>query len=143
LFQSRPFKLETARFGDENASSGFTLIEALVSLAVAAVCLSAIGALMASNIRVAGRIDQHLGLVETLRAVETGLPDRISLLPGNLTGEMAGNAWAVDASPFSADAVNPRAAEFWIPQLVVMKVRSPSGSIVEVDTIRLRRRNDR
>ena len=71
MFQAMPFERPAE---DRNASAGFTLIEALVALAVAAVCLTAIGSLMAGNIRGSGRIEQHLGLVETLRAVETGLP---------------------------------------------------------------------
>lgn len=143
MFRSRPFERQGRRAGRSDASAGFTLIEALVSLAVVAVCLSAIGALVATNIRASGKIDQHLGLVETLRAVETGLPDRISLLPGNLSGEMAGNAWSVDAWPLPVDDLNPRAAEFWTPQTIVLSVRAPSGPVVRIETIRLRRRNDR
>ena len=98
---------------------------------------------MATNIRASGKIDQHLGIVETLRMVEAGLPDRASLLPGNLSGQMAGNAWSVDVGPFPLDGVTPRGAEFWTPQMVVMRVRSPAGPVVQIDTIRLRRRTNR
>ena len=126
------------RAGEELA--GFTLIEALVALAVAAVSLAAIGLLMAGNIRGSGRIEQHLGLVETLRAVETGLPDRTSLSAGTLSGEMHGQAWSVDIAPFPGDFVNPRAAQFWTPQTIVIKVQSPSGAVLQVETIRLGRR---
>jgi general secretion pathway protein I len=101
---------------DRDAGAGFTLIEALVALAVAAVSLAAIGLLMAGNIRGSGRIEQHLGLVETLRAVETDLPDRTSLSTGNLSGEMHGQAWSTDIAPFPDDGVNPRAAKVWMPQ---------------------------
>ena len=108
MFQAMPFE----RPGEDlDASAGFTLIEALVALAVAAVSLAAIGLLMAGNIRGSGRIEQHLGLVETLRAVETGLPDRTSLSAGTLSGEMHGQAWSVDIAPFPGDFVNPRAAQ--------------------------------
>ncbi|MGH6822362.1 MAG: PulJ/GspJ family protein [Methylocella sp.] len=123
-----------------DASAGFTLIEALVALAVTAVSLAAIGALMAGNLRGSGRIEQHLGLVETLRAVETGLPDRASLSTGTLSGEMHDQAWTVDIAPFPGDFVNPRAAQFWIPQIIVIKVVSPSGAALQVETIRLGRR---
>jgi general secretion pathway protein I len=125
---------------DRDASAGFTLIEALVALAVAAVSLAAIGLLMAGNIRGSGRIEQHLGLVETLRAVETGLPDRTSLSTGTLTGEMHDQAWSVDIAPFPGDFVNPRAAQFWTPQIIVIKVLSPSGAALQLETIRLGRR---
>ena len=139
---------------DRDAGAGFTLIEALVALAVAAVSLAAIGLLMAGNIRGSGRIEQHLGLVETLRAVEAGLPDRTSLAAGTLSGEMHGQAWSVDIAPFprtahvlvqSASAAvlqldSPRAAQFWTPQTIVIKVLSPSGAALQLETIRLGRR---
>jgi general secretion pathway protein I len=125
---------------DRDARAGFALIEALVALAVAAVSLAAIGLLMAGNIRGSGRIEQHLGLVATVRAVETGLPDRASLSTGTLTGEMHDQAWSVDIAPFPGDFVNPRAAQFWTPQIIVIKVLSPSGAVLQLETIRLGRR---
>ena len=125
---------------DLDASAGFTLIEALVALAVAAVSLAAIGLLMAGNIRGSGRIEQHLGLVATLRAVETGLPDRATLSTGTLSGEMHDQAWSVDMAPFPGDFVNSRAAQFWTPQIIVIKVLSPSGAVLQLKTIRLGRR---
>jgi general secretion pathway protein I len=125
---------------DRDASAGFTLIEALVALAVAAVSLAAIGLLMAGNVRGSGRIEQHLGLVETLRAVEAGLPERASLSAGTLSGEMHDQAWSVDIAPFPGDFVNPRAVQFWTPQTIVIKVQSPSGAVLQVETIRLGRR---
>jgi general secretion pathway protein I len=132
-----PFELP----GEElDASAGFTLIEALVALAVTAVSLAAIGLLVAGNIRGSSRIEQHLGLVETLRAVETGLPDRTSLSAGNLSDEMHGQAWSVDSAPFAGDFVNPRAGQLWTPQTIVIKVQSPSGAVLQLETIRLARR---
>jgi general secretion pathway protein I len=125
---------------DRDASAGFTLIEALVALAVAAVSLAAIGLLVAGNIRGSGRIEQHLGLVETLRAVEAGLPDRASLPAGTLSGEMHDQAWSVDIAPFPGDFVNPRAAQLWTPQTIVIKVQSRSGAVLQLETIRLGRR---
>ena len=132
-----PFERQSEGLG---ASAGFTLIEALVALAVAAVSFSAIGLLMAGNIRGSGRIEQHLGLIETLRAVETGLPDRASLSTGTLSGEMHGQAWSVDIAPFPADFVNPRAAQVWTPQTIRITVQSPSGAVLQLETIRLGRR---
>lgn len=137
MFQAMPFEHPVE---DLDASAGFTLIEALVALAVAAVSLAAIGLLMAGNIRGSGRIEQHLGLVATLRAVETGLPDRASLSTGTLSGEMHDQAWSVDMAPFPGDFVNPRAAQFWTPQIIVIKVLSPSGAVLQLETIRLGRR---
>jgi general secretion pathway protein I len=137
LFQAIPFERPGE---DRDASAGFTLIEALVALAVAAFSLAAIGLLVAGNIRGSGRIEQHLGLVETLRAVEAGLPDRASLPAGTLSGEMHDQAWSVDIAPFPGDFVNPRAAQLWTPQTIVIKVQSRSGAVLQLETIRLGRR---
>lgn len=125
---------------DLDRRAGFTLIEVLVTLAVAAVCLAAIGSLMAGNIRGSGRIEQHIVLVETLRAVEAGLPSRANLSAGTLSGYMHGQAWAVDIAPFQGEFINPRAAKIWTPQTVVMTVQSPSGAVVQLQTIRLLKR---
>jgi general secretion pathway protein I len=137
LFQAMPFERPGKAL---DASAGFTLIEALVALAVAAVSLAAIGSLMAGNIQGSRRIEQHLGLIATLRAVETGLTDRTSLSTGNLSDEMHGQTWSVDSAPIPSDFVNPRAAQFWTPQTIVIRVQSPSGAVLQLETIRLARR---
>jgi general secretion pathway protein I len=121
------------------ANAGFTLIEALVALAVAAACLAAIGSLMAANIRGSGKIAEHLGLVTTLRAVETGLPDRTDLVVGTLSDEIQGHTYFVEITPsIVPDRFdNPRAAQFWTPRAVGIKVTSPSGGELQLTTIRL------
>ena len=122
-----------------SSSAGFTLIEALVAVAVAVISLSAIASLIAGNIRGAGRIAQHLSLSATLRAVEAALPERASLGVDNLAGDMHGEAWTVDVVPFPNDAVNPRAG-LWTPQEIVIAVQSPSGGELRLETIRLTKR---
>jgi general secretion pathway protein I len=67
--------------------AGFTLIEVLVALAVVAVSLTAIGSLVATNVRGTRALDQRLALVETTRAILTGLPDHEQIAPGSLSGE--------------------------------------------------------
>jgi len=82
LFQPTPFERQPAG-EDLDRSAGFTLIEILVTLAVAAICLAAIGSLMAEIFAVPEGSAQHIALVETMRAVETGLPNRASLATGH------------------------------------------------------------
>ncbi len=120
------------------AAGGFTLIEALVALAIVAICLSAIGALMGTNIRAVRQIDQRLALVSVLRKVETAMPDRSKLADKDLSGEIAGHVWSVSASPF-LDAPPPATKERppWRPETIVIQVRGPSGSTVAVKTLRL------
>jgi general secretion pathway protein I len=136
LFQPTSFEGQPAR-QDLDRRAGFTLIEILVTLAVAAICLAAIGSLMAGNIRGSGRIIEHIALVETMREVETGLPDRGGLSTGTLSGDMNGLAWSLDSAPFTGDFGNPRAARIWAPQTVSVTVQSPSGAVLRLETVRL------
>jgi general secretion pathway protein I len=115
------------------------LVEALVALAVVAVSLTAIGSLVATNMRGTWALDRRLALVETTRAIVTGLPDRAQLVPGNLSGEYGDHRWRVDVAPFVADFIDPRRPTPWVPEAVVVRVQSPSGRVLRIDTVRLRR----
>jgi len=127
---------------EDRAVAGFTLIEALIALAVVAVTLTAIGSLMAATVRSTASIDQQVSLVETARAIETGLPDRGDLAVGSFSGDRDGFRWRVDVLPFVANFVDARLPTPWIPQTVVITVRSPTGRTLRLDTIRLQRRVD-
>ncbi len=129
----------------ESREAGFTLIEALVALTLVAVVLTAIGALVASNARATWAFTQRLNLLETTRAVFTGLPDRDDLKLGDNRSTYGAYSWRLDVMPFVADFIDPRLATAWVPYAVVLRVQSPSGEILRVDTVRLRRAtaNDR
>jgi general secretion pathway protein I len=111
----------------------------LVALSVVAVALAAIGSLIATTVRGTRSLDVHLTLVETARMIATALPDRDALKPGNFSGEMAGHRWRVDVLPFNFARVDPRVAP-WVPQTVVIRIQSPSGPVLRLNTVRLRRR---
>lgn len=114
---------------------GFTIIEVLVALAVVASSLAAIGSVVAATTRGARSIEQHVALLQTARAIETGLPGRDQLVAGNFGGEIAGHRWRVSVSPFAMGGTNDSS---WIPQLVTTRVQSPSGAVIELNTARLR-----
>lgn len=115
------------------------MIEALVAIAVLAVSLAALGSLIASNVRATEWVDDRLSLVNTARSVLTALPDREQLSDGDFRGEIADNAWRVDVLPFSADFMDPQRATPWMPKTVVIRVQSPTGQILRLDTVRLER----
>ena len=120
-------------------TAGFTLIEALVALAIVATSLSSIGALIATTVRGSRSIERHLAELESARAIATALPDRDQLVPGSFSGETAGHRWRVGVSPFSAANLSVRQPA-WEPEAVVVTVQSPSGGVLQINTVRLHQR---
>ena len=122
------------------ATAGFTLIEVLVALSVVAVALAAIGSLIAVTVRGARAVPARLSLIETARAVMTGLPDRDALTIGSCSGDLAGHRWRVDVLPFLGNLIDPQQPNAWTPLTVIVRVQSPSGQIVQLNTVRVRRK---
>jgi len=125
----------------KHGAAGFTLIEVLVALSIIAVLFSSIAALIVTTSRGSKSVERRLAELETARAIATALPDRDQLVPGTLSGDMAGYQWRVDIAPWAAANFRSRQAATWVPQNVVITVRSPAGGIVQIDTVRLRRRD--
>jgi general secretion pathway protein I len=94
---------------------------------------------MASNRRVAASLDTHLSLVETARGIETALPDR-AVIAGDSAGESGDYRWGVFVRPFVSNLVDPNLPTPWIPQAVAIRVQSPTGISIQVDTVRLQAR---
>ena len=116
---------------------GFTLVESLVALTVMMILLSAIGGLSASSLRTGRYVERHLAEIENAQQVLAGLPGRGELANRTLSGEMAGFQWRLDAAPFSADFVDPRAQTRWTPETVVLTVQGPSGVPLSFEMVRL------
>ena len=121
----------------DESTSGFTLIEVLVALAIVALSLTSIGGLIATTVRGTKSIERHFTQLETARAIAAALPDRDQLVVGTLSGDTAGQHWRVDILPLprSKDPGLPR----WAPLVVAVTVWSPSGGMLRIDTVRLRR----
>jgi general secretion pathway protein I len=115
------------------------MIEAVVALALVAFMLAAIGSLFASGMIGARTLEQRVALVETARLVATSFPRRREFQMGDFSGEISGHRWQTRVSPFlgGGEAVLDSP---WIPQSVVVRVQSPSGAILSIETIALQRR---
>ena len=68
--------------------AGFTLIEALVALAVMGAGLAAIGSLASSSLRASLYAERHLAEIETARKIIAGMPSREVLPVGRLSGAL-------------------------------------------------------
>jgi general secretion pathway protein I len=122
---------------EQSRDAGFTLLEALVALAVTGAGLAAIGALANSSLRVTLYTERHLAEIESARMIVAGMPGRDALSFGRLTGSLDAHEWRIDSAPVSTAAGSGGTS--WVPQSIVLLVRSPSGATIEIDTIRLRK----
>ena len=117
---------------------GFTLIEALVALAIVAAVLGSIGTVIATTVKGTRGIDQRLELSGTAESLLAALPARTLLKPGRQSGELAGQRWRIDVSPMNVAVANdaPQTGRF-LPLAVTMRLQSPGGPAMQVTTVRL------
>ncbi|MBJ7402927.1 MAG: prepilin-type N-terminal cleavage/methylation domain-containing protein [Bradyrhizobium sp.] len=119
---------------------GFTLIEALVALALVAVGLAAIGTLVATNSRGALKLDQHAALASAARVVIATLPHAGAPMPDDLRGRVAGHRWQMRVTPF-ADRISLVQESQFVPQLVQLRIQGPGGAVMSFETVRLQSRS--
>ena len=122
----------------DRRDAGFTIIEVLIALAIVAVGIVAIGSVMATNVRGVRSLEQHVALMQATRTVmAAGIPPRAQLAPGALSGQTDGYRWTVELGPLGGDWAVPGADVAWVPELVRIRVRSPSGATSDIRTVRL------
>lgn len=125
----------------DRSDAGFTLLEVLIALVVVAASIVAIGSVMSTNLRGVKALESHVALIRSAQAVlATAIPPRKQLIPGVSSGQVGDFRWQVDIRPVGDDWVARDADVAWIPELVRIKVRSPSGATVDLETVRLMRR---
>jgi general secretion pathway protein I len=118
--------------------AGFTLIEALVALAIVAVVLSSIGRVIATTVKGTRSIDQRLALTGAAETLLAELPARNLLKVGRQSGELAGHRWRIDVTPMDAAADASEEAETrFVPLAVNMRLVAPGGGTLQITTVRL------
>jgi general secretion pathway protein I len=121
-----------------NGARGFTLIEALVALAIVAAVLGTIGTVIATTVKGTRGIDQRLALSGIAETLVAALPARNLLKPGRQSGELSGHRWRIDVSPMNVAVATeaPQTGRF-VPLAVTMRLQSPGGSAMQITTVRL------
>lgn len=119
-----------------DGEKGFTLIEALVALAIIAAVLSSIGAVIGTTVQGTRTIDQRLALSGAAETVLAALPPRNALKPGRQSGELAGHRWRIDVAPLNAATPDVPQTRF-LPLVVNMRMQAPGGAAIQVTTVRL------
>jgi general secretion pathway protein I len=121
-----------------DGDAGFTLIEALVALAIVAAVLGSIGAVIATTAKGTRSIDQRLALSGTAETILAALPARTLLKPGRQSGETSGHRWRIDVAPMNvAVATDAQQIQRFVPLAVTMRVQAPGGPALQVTTVRL------
>jgi general secretion pathway protein I len=126
-----------SRKSSSDGERGFTLIEALVALAIIAAVLSSISAVIATTVKGSRSIDQRLALTGAAETLLAALPDRKLLKPGRQSGEVAGHRWRIDVAPLSAAVQAAPQTSPFVPLVVTMALQAPGGPAISITTVRL------
>jgi general secretion pathway protein I len=118
-------------------SSGFTLIEVLVAIALLAVVLGAIGAVVGNTVRAIRSVDRRLPLLETAQSLIATLPTRDALQPGTQSGTSGEFRWRIDAVLLNRNVPDDAKAAKWMPLAITVRVQGSEGPPVRLDTVRL------
>jgi general secretion pathway protein I len=122
-------------------TAGFTIIEALVALAVVTISVAAIGSLMGAASRGTRQLEQHVAMVQAAyNALWSSFPPRSVPLSSGLSGRSMEAVWRADAEPFAIDLGAPTGEVPWVPQKIRLRVQSASGAMIDLETIRLFKR---
>ncbi len=125
---------------NERGDAGFTLIEALAALAIASAGIAAIGSLLFSSTRSDLNAERHMALIAAAQKIVSGLPARNELADGQLNGVIDNYQWRVEAGAFVGASAAPDDGGGWEAQRIALRVHAPGGAVVDLDTVRLRRR---
>ena len=115
-----------------SGEAGFTLIEALVALAIVAIALASIGGVVATISKGTRSISQRVALAAAAESLLTELPARNLLVPGHQSGQKDGNRWNVDITPIAT-----RTTGRWAPLQLILDLRAPTGLAMKLTTVRL------
>ena len=119
------------------------LIEVLVALSVTAILLASIGSLVATAVRGTRSLELGMAQLEVARALAAELLQQGPGALGTVAGTSDGHSWQIDAQPLGSAAIDLPPSASWVPFVVTIKVKSSSGRIAELQTVRLRRRDGR
>jgi general secretion pathway protein I len=120
-----------------DGEKGFTLIEALVALAIIAAVLSTIGSVIGTTVRGTRTIDQRLSLIGAAETLLATLPARNLLKPGRQSGELSGHRWRIDVAPLNLAPEDVPQTSRFVPLAVNMRMQAPGGPAIQVTTVRL------
>jgi prepilin-type N-terminal cleavage/methylation domain-containing protein len=125
----------SARDDRSDRQAGFTLLEALVALALVLAFASVVGPHLSQARRIMANADGRVAAQVLLRSLLNAPFDRSSLTRTPREGETSGLRWRIDTEP--ADASRGRDQPNWSAFRVVTSVTWAPGQVIMAETIRL------
>jgi prepilin-type N-terminal cleavage/methylation domain-containing protein len=124
---------------DGSGQAGFTLLEALVSLAVILAFAGVLGPHLSQARRIMADADGRVAAQVLLRSLLDAPFDRSGLANVSRDGETAGLRWRVASEPVAAVATRAADRPNWQAYRVMASVVWGSDQVITAETIRLRR----
>jgi Tfp pilus assembly protein PilV len=124
---------------DGRGQAGFSLLEALVSLAVILAFAGVLGPHLSQARRIMADADGRVAAQVLLRSLLDGPFDRSGLASVSRDGETAGLRWRVASEPVAAVATRAADRPNWQAYRVMASVVWGSDQVITAETIRLRR----
>jgi type II secretory pathway pseudopilin PulG len=123
------------KFGEKRA--GFTLLEALVALALVLAFVATVEPYLFYSRRLMGNAEQRVAAQILLRTLLDAPFDRSRLANVVRGGELNGLRWRIVTEPFAIDAASSEPSPPWNAYRVIASVSTSAGQIVSAETIRL------
>jgi type II secretory pathway pseudopilin PulG len=126
-----------SRFKPGDKRAGFTLLEALVALALVLAFVATLGPYLFYSRRLMGNAEQRIAAQILLRTLLDAPFDRSRLANAVRGGELNGMRWRIVTEPFSIDAAPSDPRPSWTAYRVIASVSTSAGQTVSAETIRL------
>jgi len=124
---------------DGKGEAGFTLLEALVALAVVLVFAAALGPHLSQARRIMDHAEGRVAAQVLLRSLLDAPFDRSSLVKASRGGETGELRWHITAEPVLAAAPGAPDRPNWLAFRVMASVAWGSDQVISAETIRLGR----
>jgi prepilin-type N-terminal cleavage/methylation domain-containing protein len=129
--------LQSRHSDRSDRQAGFTLLEALVALAVLLIFASAVGPHLSQARRIMANAEGRVAAQVFLRSLLNAPFDRSGLARSSQEGETSGLHWRIDTEP--AATVRAQDESNWLAFRVVASVTWAPGQVIMAETIRLRK----
>src|SRR6266536_2901417 len=121
----------------EGRRAGFTLLEALVALALVLAFAAALGPYLFQARRIMVNAEGRVAAQILLRSLLAAPFDRRSLANAARDGETAGLRWRIVTQPMAIDGMSTAERPSWLAYRVIASVSWGPGQVVSAETVRL------